>query len=182
MPEFAMFLPLASAVTPATGATSGGTTTGITAERPSGTSVVAPPPGGETTIGAATAPAALTTGTATAATPTTTSTAPATQGAGGAAGPGGIFGSLGTLLPIILMFVVLYFVLFRGQRKEEKKRKAMISEVKKGDRVMTIGGMMAKVVSVDGDEVVLKVDEAANVKATYRKSAIQEVIDRDEKK
>jgi len=47
---------------------------------------------------------------------------------------------------------------------------------------MTIGGMVARVVSIDGDEVVLKVDESANVKETYRKSAIQEVLDRDEKK
>lgn len=86
------------------------------------------------------------------------------------------------VVPIILMFVVVYFFLFRGQRKEEKKRKGMIAELKKGDRVMTIGGMLARVVSVDGDEVVLKIDESANVKATYRKSAIQEVIDRDDKK
>jgi preprotein translocase subunit YajC len=85
----------------------------------------------------------------------------------------------GMIVPILLMFGVLYFVLFRGQRKEEKRRKSLISELKKGDRVMTIGGMLARVVSIDGDEVVLKVDESANVKATYRKSAIQEVIDRE---
>jgi preprotein translocase subunit YajC len=83
------------------------------------------------------------------------------------------------IVPILLMLGVLYFVLFRGQRKEEKRRKSLIAELKKGDRVMTIGGMMARVVSIDGDEVVLKIDESANVKATYRKSAIQEVIDRE---
>jgi preprotein translocase subunit YajC len=85
-------------------------------------------------------------------------------------------------LPIILMFVALYFFMFRGQRKEEKRRKDQIAELKKGDRVMTIGGLMARVVSIDGDEVVLKIDESANVKATYRKSAIQEVLVGDEKK
>jgi len=84
-------------------------------------------------------------------------------------------------LPIILMLVALYFFMIRGQRKDEKRRKALISELKKNDRVMTIGGMVAKVVSIDGDEVVLKIDEAANVKATYRKSAIQEVISDDKK-
>jgi len=87
-----------------------------------------------------------------------------------------------TFVPIILMFVLLYFFLFRGQRKEEKKRKEMINELKKGDRVMTIGGMIARVVSIDGDEVVLKIDESANVKATYTKKSIQEVLDRDDKK
>ena len=53
---------------------------------------------------------------------------------------GSIFTSI---IPIVLMFVVLYFFLFRGRRKQEKKRKDMISELKKGDRVMTIGGMIA---------------------------------------
>jgi len=86
------------------------------------------------------------------------------------------------LLPFALMFVALYFVLFRGQRKDEKKRKAALSELKKGDRVMTIGGMIANVVSIDGDDVVLKIDESNNTKAKYRKSAIQEVLGGDEKK
>jgi len=90
--------------------------------------------------------------------------------------------SYGNILIIVVMIAGLYFFLVRGQKKEEKKRKGMISEMKKGDRVMTIGGLVARVVSIDGDEVVLKIDESANVKATYRKTAIQEVLDRDEKK
>jgi preprotein translocase subunit YajC len=93
-----------------------------------------------------------------------------------------LFGQFGSFLPIILMLVVLYFVLIRGQRKEEKKRKGMIAEMKKGDRVMTIGGLVARVVSIDGEEVVLKIDESANVKATYTKSSIQRVLGNEEKK
>lgn len=96
--------------------------------------------------------------------------------------PGSWLGQFGTFLPIILMLVVLYFVLIRGQRKEEKKRKGMIAEMKKGDRVMTIGGLVARVVSIDGEEVVLKIDESANVKATYTKSSIQRVLGNEEKK
>ena len=88
----------------------------------------------------------------------------------------------GGIVPIILILGFLYVFLIRGQRKEEKRRKSLLTDLKKGDRVMTIGGMIAKVVNIDGDDVVLKIDEAANVKATYRKTAIQEVIDRDEKK
>jgi preprotein translocase subunit YajC len=99
----------------------------------------------------------------------------------GAKSPSGIVSQLMGLAPIILMFIVLYFILFRGQRKEEKRRKSLIAELKKGDRVMTIGGLVARVVSIDGDEVVLKIDESANVKATYRKSSIQEVLVGDEK-
>ena len=112
-----------------------------------------------------------------AATSTATGTAPAT---GPADAPKG--NPWAPFVLILVMFGLLYFVMFRGQRKDEKKRKQMIEEVKKGDQVMTIGGMLARVVSIDGDEVVLKIDESANVKATYRKSAIQEVLDRDEKK
>jgi preprotein translocase subunit YajC len=110
-----------------------------------------------------------------------------------AAGDGGVavakgttansfFGQFGGFLPIVLIVGMLYLFLFRGQRKEAKKKKEMMAELKKGDKVMTIGGMVARVVSIDGDDVVLKVDESANVKATYRKSAIQEVLDRDDKK
>ena len=156
----ATFLPLASAGTPATSG-------GIAAERPGATGIVAPSGTPETSTGSATAATGSTTQSA-------TSTAPADK-------PGSPFNMF---LIVILMVGVVYFVLFRGcSRKDEKKRKSMIAELKKGDRVMTIGGMVAKVVSVEGDEVVLKLDEAANVKATYRKSAIQEVIvDKEEKK
>jgi preprotein translocase subunit YajC len=85
------------------------------------------------------------------------------------------------VLPLVVMAGLVYLLLFRGKQKEEKKRKTMVAEMKKGDRVMTIGGLVAKVVSVEGDDVVLKIDEAANVKATYRKSAIQQVLGGDEK-
>lgn len=85
-------------------------------------------------------------------------------------------------LLIIGMLVLLYVFMSRGQRKDEKKRKAMIQELKKGDQVVTIGGMVARVVSIDGDEVVLKIDESANVKGSFRKYAIHEVLpDRDKK-
>ena len=57
----------------------------------------------------------------------------------------------------------------------------MLAELKKGDKIMTIGGLIARVVSVEGDEVVLKVDESANVKAVYSKKSIQDVINGDEK-
>lgn len=77
---------------------------------------------------------------------------------------------------LILLFIGLYFFMTRGQKKEEKRRKSLLSEMKKGDKVQTIGGLIARVVSIDNDEVVLKVDESANVKAVYKKSAILNVI------
>jgi preprotein translocase subunit YajC len=165
--EHTVFLPLAQFNTTVSGA---GSTTGPAVERP------AAPGGGATPVtGAATGGAGA--NTVTSAPGSATSTAPG----GDAAKPQSPF-SFSSLIWIVLMFVALYFFLFRGQRKQEQKRKSMISELKKGDRVMTIGGMIARVVSIEGDEVVLKVDESANVKATYSKKAIQEVLDRDEKK
>lgn len=96
---------------------------------------------------------------------------------------GGIVGLLLNLGPIILIFALLYFFMFRGQRKEEKKRKAMLSELKKGDRIMTIGGLKGSVVEIreQDDEVVIKIDESSNVKARFVRSAIQKVIDTDTK-
>ena len=76
---------------------------------------------------------------------------------------------------------LVYLLLFRGKQKEQKKHKAMIAELKKGDRVMTIGGLIARVVAVDGEDVTLKIDESANVKAVYRKSSIQQVLGGEEK-
>ncbi|MCL2646917.1 MAG: preprotein translocase subunit YajC [Phycisphaerales bacterium] len=81
------------------------------------------------------------------------------------------------ILPLVIGgFILIYIMMSRGQRKEEKRRKQLIAEIKKGDRVLTIGGLVARVVSVENDEVVLKVDESANVKATYKKSSIHRVL------
>jgi preprotein translocase subunit YajC len=140
---------------------------------PSGGAAVAPAPAvnapvtGENAGGTATTGSAATTG--------GTTTAPGGTTSQPAEKPG-LGQEIMSFLPIIVMIGLVYVLLFRGQRKEEKKRKLMVADMKKGDRVMTIGGLVAKVVSVDGEEVVLKIDEAANVKATYKKSAIQQVL------
>ena len=75
---------------------------------------------------------------------------------------------------------ILVIMLIRGPRKEEKKRKQMLSTMKKGSRVVTIGGLVGSVVDVRDDVVVLKVDESANVKAHYLKSAISRVLAEDD--
>jgi len=75
-------------------------------------------------------------------------------------------------LPFIFLFVIMYMVLFRGPRKQQKKHKAMVSTLDKNDKVRTIGGIMGTVVDVRDDEVVLKVDESNNTKIRVIKSAI----------
>ena len=133
-----------------------------------GPAVSAPPP-------ATDAPAAATTG-ATAGTTAAPGTQPAPD-AGHASGASNMiqFGL------IAVVFVGFYLFMFRGQKKTEKTRKQMLSAMKKGDEVMTIGGLIGRVVSVDEDEVVLKVDESANVKERYKKSAIQQVLTAEDK-
>ncbi len=87
-----------------------------------------------------------------------------------AANPNG--GSAGTLsvLPYVLVIGLWgYFLLFRPQQQQEKKRREMISRLKKNDKVLTNSGMYATVVSVDNeqDRIVLRVDDDRGVKVTF---------------
>ncbi len=77
-----------------------------------------------------------------------------------------------TMLPLILIFVVMYFLLMRGPRKQQQKHKQMVQTLKKNDRVRTIGGILGTIVDVKDDEVVLKVDESNNTKIRVSTSAI----------
>ncbi len=80
---------------------------------------------------------------------------------------------------IVLMIGVFYFVLLRGNPKGRRQRTDMLANLKKNDRVMTIGGIVGTVVSVKDKEVVVKVDETTNTKLTFIKDAIRTVIKDD---
>jgi preprotein translocase subunit YajC len=82
-------------------------------------------------------------------------------------------------LPLILIFVVMYLLLFRGPRKKQQQHKQMVQSLKKNDRVRTIGGIFGTVVDVKGDELVLKVDEANNTKIRVASSAIGKNLSQD---
>ena len=97
--------------------------------------------------------------------------APTTQ-PGGQAAPGLLSSPL---LLFLMLGLVMYFLMLRPQSKERKKREAMLSAVKKNDRVVTIGGILGTVISVKDDEITLKVDESSNTKITFTRSAIQRV-------
>lgn len=73
-------------------------------------------------------------------------------------------------LPIILMAVVFYFILYRPQKKEQKKRAEMLSSLKKGDKVVTIGGMYGVITAITDTKVTLKV--ADKVEIEFTRSAI----------
>lgn len=107
------------------------------------------------------------------------STGAAPGGAPGTgAGGGGATSPWGGDLMLIFVVVILGMIIFSimGQRRERKKREAMISAIKKHDRVQTIGGVIGSVVEIKPDYVVLKVDESSNTRITFSRSAIQQVL------
>jgi preprotein translocase subunit YajC len=103
--------------------------------------------------------------------------APAPNGGGGGGSP---FGS--PLFMIVVIVAIFYFVMFRDQRKKQGSRKQMLASLKKGDKVLTIGGVLGTIVGIKDDEVVIKVDEASNTKITYVRSAIDRVMSEQESK
>ncbi len=80
-----------------------------------------------------------------------------------------------------LMFVVMYFFLFRGPRKKQQKQKQMIQSIKRNDKIRTIGGIMGTVVDVKDNEITLKVDESNNTKIKIVASAVGENLSKTNK-
>lgn len=91
----------------------------------------------------------------------------------GAAGGGGSI--VPTLITFGLVFVIFYFLIIRPQNKKQKETKRMLEALKKGDRVVTIGGIHGTIQSIKEDSVVLKVDSAT--KMTMSRSAISNVVE-----
>ena len=73
--------------------------------------------------------------------------------------------------PLVLMFVVFYFLLIRPQQKRQKELNQMIQELKKGDRVVTSGGIIGTIAGIQNDYVILKVGDG-ETKIEVLKSAI----------
>jgi len=94
------------------------------------------------------------------------------QGTGAAppAGPGGMFVSF---LPFVLIFAVFYFLLILPQQRKQKKHRAMLEALKKGDRVLTTGGVMGTVGAINKDVVTIQV--ADNVRIKVRREYIAEL-------
>lgn len=96
------------------------------------------------------------------------------QTAPAAAGGSDIQSSLMSMLPLVLMFVVLYFVMIRPQMKRQKEHRTMVEALAKGDEVATSGGMLGKVTRI-GD-VYLGVEIANGVEVTVQRSAVVQVL------
>ena len=91
-----------------------------------------------------------------------------------AAGSDSMFGGLGSMLPLVLMFVVLYFVMIRPQMKRQKEAKAMIDALAKGDEVVTSGGMLGKISKIGESFISLEV--AGGIEIQIQRSAVVQVM------
>jgi preprotein translocase subunit YajC len=78
-----------------------------------------------------------------------------------------------SIWPLLLMFAIFYFLLIRPQQKRQKAVQKMQSELKKGDKVVTIGGMHGIVDSIDEGQVVIKSGDGSRL--TFDRAAIREV-------
>ncbi|MDD5286448.1 MAG: preprotein translocase subunit YajC [Desulfuromonadaceae bacterium] len=84
--------------------------------------------------------------------------------AGGATGQAGGFAAFQQIIPLVLMFAIFYFLLIRPQQKKAKEHKALLDAMKKGDNVITAGGVHGKVTSVDDTTVTLEIANNVNIK------------------
>lgn len=79
------------------------------------------------------------------------------------------------ILPLILMFVLFYFLLIRPQQKRQKATQSMQSSLKKGDKVATIGGMHGTIDAIDELQIVIKSPDGT--KLTFDRTAIREITE-----
>jgi len=101
---------------------------------------------------------------------------PILMGMGGAEGGGG--GGMFTLVWFGLIFVLMYLLLIRPQRKKQKEHEALLKEIKKGDKVVTSGGMFGTIFAIDDEKgrVVLKIGE--NTKLEFLRTSIAAKVDK----
>jgi preprotein translocase subunit YajC len=108
--------------------------------------------------------------------------APAATGAAtdatGTAAPASPGGSGFMIMMVVLLGAMILFS-FINARREKKKRSDLLGNIKKHDKVMTIGGIVGTVVEMKDDALILKVDETSNTRITFAKSAISQVIPQD---
>ncbi|MFC1875995.1 preprotein translocase subunit YajC [Thermodesulfobacteriota bacterium] len=86
------------------------------------------------------------------------------MGPGGAGGEGG--GGFSTFIPLILMFVIFYFLLIRPQQKKTKEHRQMVSSLKKGDRIVTSGGLHGRITGLSETTLTVEIADKVRVKVS----------------
>lgn len=87
---------------------------------------------------------------------------------------GGDPGLLPTLFPILLLVAVIYFIMIRPQQKRNKQHRQMLGELKKGDEIVTIGGVIGRVTRIADEHVIVAINDSSEV--PFQKQAIQSVL------
>ena len=111
--------------------------------------------------------------------------AAAPEGGGGlgglfGGGGGGLFGGGGGIfIPMVLLFGVFYFMIIRPQQRKEKERKALIENLKTGERVMFSGGILGTIANVKEHTFIIKI--ADNVKIEVARAAVTKILEKGEK-
>ncbi|SDB70508.1 preprotein translocase subunit YajC [Belnapia rosea] len=89
---------------------------------------------------------------------------------------GGAVGLITQLAPLLLIFGVFYFLLIRPQQKKQREHRALLASLKRGDRVLTAGGIIAKVVTVKEGVDEVEVEIAPNVRVSVLRQTIGDVL------
>jgi preprotein translocase subunit YajC len=95
----------------------------------------------------------------------------------GGAAAGGAQSAMMNLVPLVFMFAIFYFLLIRPQQKKAKEHRALLEGIKKGDQVVTAGGMHGKVTAIDDTVVTLEISTGVNVK--FNKGHIASIVKKD---
>ena len=80
------------------------------------------------------------------------------------------------MFPLLLGIIVLYFFMYRSKKNQDRQLRDKLNQIKRGDEVMTAGGMFGKIVEVRDNRVLVKVDETSNTKIWFSREAIRTVI------
>lgn len=97
-----------------------------------------------------------------------------TGGAGGAGGGGGF----GAFLPLILMFAIFYFLLIRPQQKKSKQHKEMLASIRKGDKIVSAGGLHGVITGIAEDVVTMEI--APKIRVKISRGSVAGILRRDE--
>jgi preprotein translocase subunit YajC len=97
-----------------------------------------------------------------------------TGGAGGAGGGGGF----GAFVPLILMFAIFYFLLIRPQQKKSKQHKEMLASVRKGDKIVSAGGLHGVITGIADDVVTMEI--APKIRVKISRGSVAGILRRDE--
>ena len=97
-----------------------------------------------------------------------------------AAAAGSPASTLMSFVPIVLIFVIMYFLMIRPQQKKLKDHKAMVTGLRRGDQIVTSGGLIGKVTRVDDQKSEIEVEIAPNVRVRVVRSTISQVVSKTE--